>query len=244
VAVFVGYSLQDEDFNRIYQLLNDDVQGLLPNSFLVTLEENASATLKSLNMNTTPIVTDATDFVRAFKGALVNRKLMIPNERFDGIRTALTKVNEEHIKLCSLDIRTHPEAIFPIAYQDGLAHAFEHILARKNSGHFSYEPNVSHMIHLYEKMQKEFSDADRYGDVVYVEGYRNGLLYFVFDDKQRSGLPMYYLLGCKEEIRDFEQYAKLAMNAYKLHEKAYVFARKTADLIQEEGMELHHVPFL
>jgi len=39
VVVFVGYSLQDEDFNRLYQTLNEEMQGLLPKSFLVTLNE-------------------------------------------------------------------------------------------------------------------------------------------------------------------------------------------------------------
>lgn len=244
VVVFVGCSLQDEDFNKTYQILNTEMRNLLPKSFLVTLNENANATLNSLNMNTTPIVTDATYFIHTLKGALVNDKLMIPDERFDGIRTALIRVNEEHLKSTSLELRSHPEAIFPIAYQDGLSHAFEHILGRRNSGNLSNEQYVSRLIDLYEKTQKDFLDAKRYFDVAYIEGYRNGLLYFVFDDKQRSSLPMYYLFGCKEKIRDFEQYTKLAVNAYKLDESAYALARKTADRVHEEGVELHHVPFL
>lgn len=244
VVVFVGCSLHDEDFNRIYQILNKEMQDLLPNSFLVTLNENANATLNSLNMNTTPIVTDATYFIHALKGALVNDKLMISDERFDGIRTALTRLKEEHLKATSLEIRSHPETIFPIFYQDGLMHAFEHILGRKNSGNLSNEQYVSQLMHFYEKTQKEFLDAKRYADVAYLEGYKNGLLYFVLDDKQRSNLPTYYLFGCKEEIKDFEHYTKLAKNAHKLDESAYAFARKVADQVHEEGVELHHMPFL
>jgi len=244
VVVFIGCSLQDEDFNRIYQILNKEMQDLLPKSFLVTLNENASAMLNSLNMNTTPIVTDATYFIHTLKGALVNNKHMMPDERFDGIRSALTRVNEEHLKPSSLEIRSHPEAIFAIAYQDGLAHAFEHILGRKNSGKLSSEHYVSHLIHSYEKTQKEFLDAKRYADVAYIEGYKNGLLYFVFDDKPRSELPMYYLFGCKEKIRDFKRYTKLARNAHKLDESAYAFAKTIADQVHEKGVDLHHVPFL
>jgi hypothetical protein len=153
-------------------------------------------------------------------------------------------VNEEHLKPSSLEIRSHPEAIFAIAYQDGLAHAFEHILGRKNSGKLSSEHFVSHLIHSYEKTQKEFLDAKRYADVAYIEGYKNGLLYFVFDDKPRSELPMYYLFGCKEKIRDFKRYTKLARNAHKLDESAYAFAKTIADQVHEKGVDLHHVPFL
>jgi NAD-dependent SIR2 family protein deacetylase len=244
VVVFIGCSLQDEDFNRTYQILNTEIQNLLPKSFLVTLNENVNATLNSLNMNTTPIVTDATYFIHTLKAALVNDKLMIPDERFEGIKPALTRSEKEHLKLHSLDIHTHPEAIFPIVYQDGLMHAFEHIIGRKNSGKLSNEHYVSHLIHSYEKTQKEFLDAKRYADVAYIEGYRNGLLYFVFDDNQRSNLPMYYLFGCKEKPRDFKQYTKLARNAHKLDESAYAFARKLAEQLHEEGVELHHEPFL
>jgi NAD-dependent SIR2 family protein deacetylase len=244
VVVFVGYSLQDEDFNKLYQTLNDETQGLLPKSFLVTLNENANATVTSLNMNTTPIGTDATYFVQTLKEALVNSKLMIPDERFDGIQKALTRVYEEHLKPCSLDVHSHPETIFTMYYQDGLIHAFEHIIGTKNSGKLSDEQYVSHLIHSYEKTQKDFLDAKRYGDVAYIEGYKNGLLYFVFDDKERAGLPMYYLFGCKEEIKDFKRYKKLAKNANRLDESAYALAKEIAAQIHEEGVDFHHTPFL
>jgi hypothetical protein len=244
VVVFVGYSLQDKDFNRLYQTLNEEMQGLLPKSFLVTLNENANATVKSLDMNTTPIATDATYFVQTLKRSLINSKLMIPDERFDGIQTALTRVYEEHWRPPSLDVHSHPETIFTMFYQDGLIHAFEHIIGRKNSGKLSNEEYVSHLIHSYEKTQKDFLDAKRYGDVAYIEGYKNGLLYFVFDDKERAALPMYYLFGCKEEIKDFKTYKKLAKSANKLDELAYALAEKIVAQIHEEGIEFHHIPFL
>jgi hypothetical protein len=123
-------------------------------------------------------------------------------------------------------------------------HAFEHILSRKNSGKLSNEPYVIQLMDHYKTTQKEFLDAKRYVDVAYVEGYRNGLLYFVLDDKQRSSLPMYYLFGCKEEIKDFKHYTKLAKNARKFDESAYALATKVADQFNEAGVEPHHIPFL
>jgi hypothetical protein len=100
------------------------------------------------------------------------------------------------------------------------------------------------LIGSYAKTQKQFLDAKRYGDVAYLEGYRNGLLYFAFDDKQRASLPMYYLFGCKKGIKDFKTYRKLAKNADKLDESAYAIAKKIAAQIHEEGVEFHHTPFL
>ena len=39
--VFVGFSFQDDDFQRLYRLLNKDVSGLIPHAYVVTLEEKA-----------------------------------------------------------------------------------------------------------------------------------------------------------------------------------------------------------
>jgi hypothetical protein len=112
-----------------------------------------------------------------------------------------------------------------------------------SSGVFSDEHHLSQMIHRYEGLSKEFLDHKGYADVAYIEGYRNGLLYLAFTDEDRRNLPMYWLFGCKEEIRDFGRYTQLAKSARKLHRRAYDLARMAADHIGPQEA-FHHIPFL
>ena len=142
---FVGYSFQDEDFGRVYRLLNREVRQLLPSAYVVTLDENAKATLASMRMNITPIVTDATFFLATLKAQLVKKKLMLPDERYSGLRTAYDTVFEAQNNIFPIDPRSHPENIYSLVYQDGLMHGLEDVIGSRKSGRFSDEHTLMHM---------------------------------------------------------------------------------------------------
>jgi NAD-dependent SIR2 family protein deacetylase len=242
-VVFVGYSFQDEDFVRIYRLLNREVRQLLPSAYLVTLDEKAKVAPDSMS-NITTIVTDATFFLEALKAQLVKKDLMLPDERYSGLRTAYDRVFEAQNSIFGIDLHSHPENVYSLVYQDGLMHGLEDVMGSKKSGRFSDIHRLMHMIESYESLRKKYLRVGNYWDAAYVEGFLNGLTYFLSSKRKIPRLPLYYLFGCGD-ITSLRDYRKLARRARDLHKSAYLFAqRQVARRIHTKGVSVHHAPFL
>ena len=240
--VFVGYSLGDEDFQKIYNLLKKDTNGIMPSSYIVTLDENAETKIRLLKMNTLPINTDSSYFIHEFKKKLVEEKLMLPETNFEGINEKLEKVITEHHKLSLLDLNKYPDSIYSLAYQDGLMHAFERILLKMNTGEYSCMTHLSNTITDYDKIIKDKLHQKNYWDVAYFRGYQNGLIY-LFTTKDRESIPLYYLFG-ENDVLTFEDFFKFQKNASKKHKTAHQKAVSLIKKIKPKETVMHHRPFL
>lgn len=241
-VVFVGFSFEDEDLKRIYHLLNKEVKGIIPLSYIVTLDENAAKKLHSMKINVTPIITSASFFIKMLKKQLTNDKLMLPDENLDVIYDELKKLRVEHERVSHLGFLKHPDSVYSLFYQDGLKHAFERILNLKHSGQYSDPSTIIKTIKSYDSIAKQKLHESNYPDVAYCTGYGNGLLHLLLDKKSRKSIPMYYLFGCKD-ILDFKQYLKLEKNAAKYHKAAHSMAVKMTNA-KLSGLVFHHRPFL
>lgn len=239
--VFFGFSFDDEDFQRLYRLLKKEVGGLVPRSYVVTLDEQAKENLNSLGINATPIITSATFFVEQLKKKLVKDKLMLPDQQYNGIDKILTDVYIEHEKISKLSLTKHPDSLYSLLYQDGLQHAFERLLTTKKSGQNSCAQKMINIIESYDVLIKERLHEGNYPDVAYFTGYQAGLVYFLLDKKGRRSMPMYFLFGCGD-IMNFEQYIKLEKDAARLHKSAHKMAEKITSTVSE-GLVFHHKPF-
>jgi NAD-dependent SIR2 family protein deacetylase len=240
--VFFGFSFNDEDFQKLYNLLKKEVGGLVPRSYVVTLDEQAKEKLNLLGVNATPIITSASFFVEQLKKRLVKDKLMLPDQQYDGIEKVLRCVYAEHMKLSRLSIVKHPDSLYSLFYQDGLIHAFERLLITKKSGQNSCAQKTINFIESYSKLIKERLHEGNYPDVAYFTGYHNGLLYFLAHRKYRQLVPMYFLFGCAD-IGNFKQYIRLEKNAARLHKSAHKVALRLAKRTTG-GLVLHRKPFL
>jgi hypothetical protein len=176
------------------------------------------------------------------KARLVRDKLMLADERYDGLRQAYSKVMAEHGKLIRLSYRKHPDSIYSLSYQDGLQHAFRYILSTKNSGKNSDFHRMIRIIDSYDILMKRCRRVGNYPDVAYYEGYATGLLYFMTDEKGRRSIPMYYLFGCGD-IKSLSGYLKLEKNASNLHKAAHKVAKLMARFVHSEGVTFHRSPF-
>jgi len=242
VVVFVGYSLRDHDFSRIYNLLKEETNGLVPHAYAVSVSHESAERFKSMGL--TPIVTDGAFFLSVLKQHLVAEHRMVPDERFTGILAAWDRVQAEHRSLHqNFSYQKNPEIVHCAAYQDGLTDAFGRIMTRQNTGEYSCPDHVRAVICKYLDIQRDKRTAKKYADVAYVEGYVNGLQYLVFDDQARKSLPLYYVFGHNGEIRTLSQYKKACRNARSLHRAAY---ENAVALTRQcgNGIELHHSPFL
>jgi hypothetical protein len=243
--LFAGYSFEDEDFLRLLQLLQREVGDLLPRSFVVTLDDQASSKLKRLHLDATPILTDATFFLERVKLGLVKEKLMLPDKIFHGIPQALNRVHQEHAKLTALGVKNHVGAFYSFAYQDGLKHAFEDILGRKNSGAFSDLHRVAHrLLPSYVKLEKQRLRRRDYWDAAYIRGFVNGLIFFLAEPENRKTLPLYFVFG-PEEVPTFKEFVKRSDDVKNLHKSALKYASDVIEAtVPSNEIVPHHSPFV
>jgi hypothetical protein len=241
--VFFGFSFDDEDFQRLYRFLNKDVAGLMPQSYVITLDMQAKEKLVSLGINATSIITSATFFVKQLKKKLVEEKLMLPDEQYDGIDTKLIEVQAQHMNLSRLSILKHPNSLYSLWYQDGLMHAFQRLLTTKKTGENSCAVHMIKIIKSYDVLIKRYLHERNYPDVAYFTGYQAGLIYFLSDKTGRKSLSIYFLFGCND-IMSLKQYLKSEKDSSNLHKAAYKTAKALANSIRSEGLTIHRRPFL
>lgn len=240
-VLFLGFSFDDEDFQKIYQLLSKDLAGLMPISYFITLDQRANDKLQRLKINAKPIITSASFFVEKLKEELVKEEAMLSDSKYDGLDEIYEKVIEEHQKVCELKAKKHPDALYSQWYQDGLQHAFERLMATKKSGENSCAHHMVKMVESYEYLIKERLSNGNYPDVAYFSGYQAGMVFFLSDEKQRAKMPLYYLFGCGD-ILTFEEFLKAEKEAPTLHKSAHKLVVALSDKI-EDGLALHRRPF-
>jgi len=238
--VFLGYSLRDYDFNRIYQYLQKNMGMILPHSYFVTLNESPKIGLK--NFSSTIIKTDATYFISVLKQNLIEEKQLLPDQIYDDAFKDLIKIKDVHFKFAKRNFKKDPSVIFCLSYQDGLIHALERMLENKNTGQYSHICYVTSAIEGYFKSRKKFLAKKRYFDVAYIDGYLAGLFRIIPDLRKKVKLPMYYVFGA-DSIYKYNDYLKIAKEAGSIHKNAYQWAKNEAKKYQKD-IVLHHTTFL
>jgi hypothetical protein len=241
---FVGYSFRDEDFARIYSLIQDQLGEMLPRPFIVTLDDDFDA---SAFPGATIVTTDAAFFVQELKRAVrEERDCLLPDEQFNQLGPLLEEVRDRHLEMTNaLALKTYPLVLYAACYQDGLMDALERALAMRSTGTYSHTCDTTAMVRKYEELRKRALRKRDYWDVAYVEGYQNGMLFLLIDDDARDAIPLYFAFGADNEpMPDLDAYRKVIERGEKLHKTAYKRARKVADSFRSDDVVVHHPPLL
>jgi hypothetical protein len=243
-VVFVGYSLRDDDFLRIWNLVRRELRELIPAAYWVTLSsDGVGRTLPGL----IPIVTDGVNFLKTLKSKLVAEDLMVSDRNWVTVHRLLDKVSREHLQFSrNVSPSINPEAIYALVYQDGLIHACEWLLAQAKAGKASHECYIHSAAAQYEQLRSDFLSAKRFADVAYVEGFLNGLVFAISSHKERRSLPLYFVFGAKEDLTTLLKYKKWARKAESLHKSAFKSATRVASkrVGSDASLVIHHIPFL
>ncbi len=242
--LYIGFSFTDDDFLKIHKILTAEMQGLLPHSYIVTLDRGADVRLKEHGL--TPIYTDGTYFLTVLKKHLFEQEGFITDDRFDGIMLLLAKVISKHAELAeAVNPQNRPEVIYALSYQDGLIHALERILALRKTGHYSHAHNLHVAINSYARIRKEKLKSRNYVDIAYIDGYIDGLIYLLALDEERKEFWIYYIFGYKDPIPSLRAYLRLSKKASAIHMASYKLAQK---IIKKRNLSkditFHHIPFL
>lgn len=188
-----------------------------------------------------PIITDGTYFIKQIKQHAASKDLMLPDTIFEAALDLLEKVETEHrLMHKAVKIVNYPQAIFSAFYQDGMMHALGRALRMKGTGKYPYASGITGPIEAYLNLQKEKRRRRAYGDIAYIEGYVNALLYLLIDDEGRKEIPLYYAFGSKQDIHGLTDFVKF------LHEnpKAHKASLKLAHNNLKNFLSLNQLSFI
>jgi SIR2-like protein len=240
-ALFVGYSFTDEDFAQIYQLLRGEMRDILPKSFIVTLDHRITP---ATHPGTTVLHTDATFFVSELKRRLVRDKVMIADERTEGVQVMrLVLSGARRVLQNKFPPQRFPAVIFSVSYQDGMADGFDRILAKRKEGIYSHEHDIVRGIDSYTRAEKRAVRRRRFFDAAYMHGYSYAMLYLLMDDRTRKTIPLFFVYGREEEFKTISALGRALKNESRLNPAAMKEARRLASELGPD-LIIHHRPFL
>ena len=251
-VVFTGYSLEDEDFKKIWQFIDDCLGDLKPHFFIVSPDEKLKEKLKDRNV--TIINTIGSNFIQKIRKQLVEEGYIFESELLYSLASSiLTIALKEHTEA---NKRFHNEKnallIYSISYQDGIIHALKRMLSRECYGEYMNPDFVCDSIYSYKKLYEEYSNEDLMFDESYICGYVHAMefIYYIYNKiyngektNPNDTICLYYLPKNKL-YNDLEEFNK-DMKVFKV--KKYInIANEILENFGNEDFEyeIHHLPFL
>lgn len=239
-VVFIGYSFGDSDLAKIIQFMKKELGDVLPQSFVVTPHGYSGSEFPAERV----IKTDGTHFIRQLKTLAIERGAMRPDSVYDVVADLANDVADaRHRAVVKARLPKYPSAVFTWAYQDGLLHALDRILALKASGLYSDPASGRGTLHTYEHARQGAIKTKNYFDAAYIEGYQNGLMTLDIDAVLAlRGTPRYFVWGNRDEMVTFAEYMAVLKRASELHKGSVKDAERLIKL--SGGLDPVHTPFL
>jgi NAD-dependent SIR2 family protein deacetylase len=121
-CVFIGYSMQDDDFKEIFEFVRSSLGAFVKQHYVVS----PNVVQDELPANLTAIRTDGTYFLSIIKQHLCSCDGFISDEIYHLLEKELWDVQEAHNALWDkYSIKTHPQMLLSAMYQDGLIHGYQ-----------------------------------------------------------------------------------------------------------------------
>jgi hypothetical protein len=239
-VVFVGYSLRDPDFARLYRLLKRQLGAYMPKSYIVAPDDQE---LPSTFSGAKFIRTSGVGFLRQVKNHLVAAGLMIDESVLDEVANLHQRVRHANITMYDAMLpRDYPALIYAASYQNGLEHVFQRISVRSRFGEYMTEADVHDRVHGYVHMLERAKKRRLYEDVAYLEGVINAHLAMLVDTRDRRRIPLYWVFGSTEELTTQRKFHRELRKAAQLHKSAY---RRAEKAVRGYGdLVVRHPPWL
>ena len=244
--VFVGYSMRDQDFRSIYELVKRQMEGMHKQAYIVTPFEKEAEDFKKEGL--IPIITSGSHFIRELKKHAQSYGAMLPDSIYDDALELRKTLELEHRRLHdSLSAADHPQIIFSAFYQDGMIHALDRVLNLRGSGEYSHSCTLTAAIHTYLDIQKTKRKQKRYDDVAYIEGYINSLFFVLLSgtENEVTDPPLYFAFGYDDDIYNLDHFVYIASDLPNKHKSSYRQAEKLLGKLNDpRSVEMHHPPWL
>lgn len=250
--VFIGYSLEDDDFKKIWNFIDESLGNLKPHFFIVSPDE--SLTEKFKNKNVTVINTLGSTFIKRIKKQLIEDKFILDSELLYSLTSATLEIAlNEHDKA---NERFHKEKnsliIYSLAYQDGIIHSLKRIIARRCYGEYLNPSFLYDSIISYEDLYEDYADNGSMFDASYLCGYAHAMdfIFYMYsciysgEELDSNNTICLYYLPKNKMYNNIEEFNN-DLNKYKT--KKYIeIANKMLKNFGNENFEfeIHHLPFL
>ena len=243
-VLFIGFSFGDEDFTQIIDYLRNEMGELYPHIYMVTLDDTLKGRLNYKNC--TSIITSGTYFLHQLKNVLIQKEVIRNCNSVPLIETALEEAERVHGIVSEVDLSKFPCAIYTLAYQDGVIHAWERFLQNYNTGEYNCPDYIVRVARSYEKMTDDCYKAKNYWDMSYYEGYTNGILLIGACDMNPEAIlyfPFLFLPNARKDLKTIKIYGEELKRVSGIRSKYTTYASKIVDGIEENGIVVHHPPF-
>lgn len=237
-CIFIGYSMQDDDFREIFEFVRSSQGAFVKTHYVV------SPTVKQeeLPANLRVIGTDGTYFLNTIKQHLCSCDGYIPDEIFDILEEELWEVQDTHNALWeAYSVKTHPQMLLSAMYQDGLIHGYQMARDLKRSGQYSSPWILSSKMQAYQSKILDYSKKRDYIEAAYFEGYQNVLIAILAsNDLGHFPCPPHYFYT-KPGALDRDQFEEMFEQLPNVHKAAFKQCQKAASKLPEDGsMVLDH----
>lgn len=245
-VVFIGYSLEDDDFMQIFNFVKRQLRHFNKAAYFVSpfVNKAQESRLKAIDLKI--IKTDGTFFISCLKSYAGDNRCIIQDTMYENISSLLDKVIAAHTWLYDeCDHFKHPQILISAFYQDGMLHACCRILRMRATGEYSDMHRVQVAFQSYSRFAKGFQRDRRYDDAAYCEGYANVLLFALMQQDEKNIIPplFFYFGGFESSSKSvFKRNIRIMKTA---HVAAYKFcARIMSRYKPSDGIVIHHKPQL
>lgn len=240
-VVFIGYSLRDWNFRRLYSALRADMAEFAPRAYLVTpFGDDGQVDEFGL----TVIKTSGVQFLAQLKQAMIG-PCFIDDSVYDRVDQLFDLMDEADQFAKTISHKKYPALIHCWAYHDGMRDACFRIAHRRATGEYSDRHHVIAMLKSYDQLYDGAVEDGRFTDAAYLDGYSNALFVLMSDEEEdmSANVPLYFLYGADSSMRSQEEFLEALEHSRRRSPKARKEARTFADAIPE-GMVRSHAPFL
>ena len=244
IIVFIGYSFQDEDFQRIYKYISSKMGDFRRQAYVVTLDK--SNRKDWLKYNLKPIYTEGSYFIHQLRKRFEQKGCLLPLENLSKVLSIQKYVLSVHDRTArKYKHAKFPEIIYCLSYQDGILHAFQYLINKVKGGRSLCTKYLLNSINTYEGFAKKYKL--NWLEHSYLEGYLTGLYLFngaMFADTKLKDVPLfcYYNEINAEKFIDEKEFGK-SLKLTRLNNRKRKDAKKFIEKLKiGDSVVFHHIP--
>lgn len=248
-VVFVGYSLKDWNFRRLYEKLLEDMGSFSPRAYFVSPFGADAEDEKKFGLKT--FKTSGVKFLRDLKAANLG-SCFIEDAAYDRISEYEDAILDADLFAKTVPHKKYPSVLYCWSFHDGARDACGRIRYRRGSGEYSSRQFIRNRIRTYEMLSDQAWESGRYWDHAYIEGYVT-VLYLMFDDQEVDGekyklfetAPFFFMYGADSDstMRTQEEFREAVEASNRRAPKPRKVAKERLKGIPGD-MVLTHAPFL
>ncbi|MDF1909716.1 SIR2 family protein [Mycolicibacterium smegmatis] len=246
--VFVGYSLKDWNFRRLYKALLKDMGQYAEPAYFVSPFGADEDDVKEFNLIT--LKTSGVKFLQELKRANLG-VCFIDEAGYARVAEYDKKIRVAEPIAKTVPHKKYPAVLYCWSFHDGARDACRRILLRRASGEYLSRQHVVDLMGHYDQLADNAWDEGRYWDHSYIVGYQVPLL-IMLDDRatvngERVGMeekaPVYYMYGSDDTIYTLDEFRAAVKASKRRAPKQRQSAREHLAQVPED-MILNHGPFL